>query len=65
MLELDSCPSTPARTSCFSCGAVLPLWFGTAETIYDVDADRSAHEAWLDTPCQQCGKTPRQVGIGQ
>jgi predicted RNA-binding Zn-ribbon protein involved in translation (DUF1610 family) len=48
-----------ARTFCLSCGAELPSWFDCGE---DPDREDEAYERWLDSPCPDCGKTPRQNG---
>jgi len=37
-------------------GADVAAWFAFIERVYDVDADDTAYERWLDTPYIQCGK---------
>lgn len=47
---------------CLSCGSPLPAWFDPTERLYDVAQDDEAYLQWLDTPCQECGRTPREGG---
>ena len=43
----------PVRTFCGSCGSEIPAWIAGQDNIFD---------RWLDTPCTNCGTTPRVAG---
>jgi predicted RNA-binding Zn-ribbon protein involved in translation (DUF1610 family) len=48
-------------TRCSACGSEIPPWFDPHQFIYGLDEDDAAFEEWLNTPCPNCGRTPRQV----
>lgn len=53
--NLMDAPDT-ARVFCSNCGAEIPPWYKDG-----ADSDE-AYEKWLDSPCPECGRTPREMG---
>jgi hypothetical protein len=47
------------KAFCMFCGHPLPLWFALDGDDGEKD---ERYEEWLDRPCRECGKTPRQAG---
>ena len=43
------------RAYCGGCGNEMPSWIAGKDNIFD---------QWLDTPCTNCGKTPRGISPG-
>ena len=49
---------------CAACGGELEPWFDLTRDDGEQDDD-AAFEAWRNTPCPNCGKTPRETGVGR
>jgi DNA-directed RNA polymerase subunit RPC12/RpoP len=47
---------------CASCGAELQPWFDLTRDDGPQDDD-AAFETWRNTPCPNCGTTPRETGV--
>lgn len=47
------------KSFCAACGAEIDPSFDVTRGETD-DEDDAAYEQWLDMPCPQCGKTPRE-----
>jgi hypothetical protein len=48
------------RTVCGCCGEIRAPWFEDLEEALDAELGHT-YQAWLDTPCETCGMTPRQT----
>lgn len=53
------------KSFCAACGAEVDPWFAVTRGEMDDKDDDAAYERWLDMPCPQCGKTPRENGVGR
>lgn len=47
------------RLECPHCKAETPLWF-RPDDAGDDTLTATEWETWLDAPCRECGKTPRE-----
>jgi hypothetical protein len=46
------------RLQCPFCGAEFTLWF--RPDVDDATLTPAEWEKWLDTPCKECGRQPRE-----
>ncbi|HXG58971.1 MAG TPA: hypothetical protein VNL91_08100 [Thermoanaerobaculia bacterium] len=60
MTDSRTDPAGLLRLRCPFCSAEIPLWFRPEEGD-DRTLTPAEWERWLDTPCTECGRIPRDA----